>query len=94
MAEPGDARSPHLALFQAEDNTIAERPAPAPSGAIAESEDPAAAPANVPESTWALLDAVDLQAEFALRLPTLHGVPAILRPGIRQAFAFSLRGFA
>ena len=69
-AEPGDARSPHLALFHAEDNTAAERPAPALSAAItAESEDPAAAPTSVPAATSAQLDAVDLQAEFALRLP-------------------------
>ena len=52
---------------------------------------PATAPSNVPAAAWAQLDGVDLQTEFAIRLPTMQGVPAFLRPGIRQAYTFSLR---
>ena len=88
---PPDERGPRLALSQAEDDSAA-RPAQAPSAAApADSEDPATAPSNVPAAAWAQLDGIDLQTEFAIRLPTMQGVPAFLRPGIRQAYTFSLR---
>ncbi|CAE7588561.1 unnamed protein product, partial [Symbiodinium microadriaticum] len=88
---PPDERGPRLALSQAEDDSAA-RPAQAPSAAApADSEDPATAPSNVPAAAWAQLDGIALQTEFAIRLPTMQGVPAFLRPGIRQAYTFSLR---
>ena len=89
---PADVHSPRLALSSAEDEA-AERPAPALSAAAApaDSEHSATAPSSVPAAAWAQLDAVDLQTEFAIRLPTMQGVPAFLRPGIRQAYTFSLR---
>ena len=88
---PPDERGPRLALSHAEDDSAA-RPAQAPSAAApADSEDPATAPSNVPAAAWAQLDGIDLQTEFAIRLPTMQSVPAFLRPGIRQAYTCSLR---
>ena len=88
---PPDERGPRLALSHAEDDSAA-RPAQAPSAAApADSEDPATAPSNVPAAAWAQLDGIDLQTEFAIRLPTMQSVPAFLRPGIRQAYTYSLR---
>ena len=89
---PPDVHSPRLALSPADDHA-AERPAQALSAAAgpADSEHSATAPPNVPAAAWAQLDAVDLQSEFAIGLPTMQGVPAFLRPGIRQAYTFSLR---
>ena len=82
MQPPPTARlvaSTHADSSSRSDQLDDTRPAPVPASTA------------VPLSAWTWLDTVDLQAEFALPLPTIRAPPRFLQPALLKCFLIPLR---